>query len=188
MIALRKNPIFKVLRHACPEWDWSKEKGWFYWRFALLGTHYLYAFENVPIKSLLDMTLVAVEMFREPERKLYFFHDGHSGWISYPRKIRGFQIESLGEIELLVSKHIYFRNPFHYDDNYNIIDTGGQWMITFGHENDWRVFHCEQREVERLKASIDASGHSGVYEGSTENLGRKNNGSGEVSGHRDKGA
>ena len=165
MFALRKNPTFKVLRHACPEWDYADEKGWFYWRFAMLGTPYIHIDDDIPVRSLIDKTLVAIKMFWRPETKLYFFHDGHGGWVSYPRKIRCFQIEDLREIEFLISKRIYFRNPFGYDDNYNIIDASGQWMATFGHENDWRVFHCEQKKLEELKACVDDAKHPVMCEG-----------------------
>jgi len=151
MIALSKRAVYRKLDQFLP--NWRESGGWTYNRFC--DAPFLCHAGDVPFDALIDTTLSIISEIRLPEHELLFYHDGLAGWRATKKSIRGFRIETVDEIRLLLSEQLFFRDPRGFSENYNLIDESGLWMITFSHEKKWFFFHRSEEVFDRLKTKYD---------------------------------
>lgn len=73
---------------------------------------------------------------------LIAFPNGCAGWRAVPKNRRQSPIElsSPDDISELIRRHIYFRDPDRYEDNYHIADSSFRWIAVFCHHGDWHFF------------------------------------------------
>jgi hypothetical protein len=148
MKSLSESEVYSRLDSALP--TWRDSGGWTYNEFCKGPDIYLS--EDIPLEKLIETTLCCLRNLRLPGQELLLYHDGMAGWKSAPKEIRGFIIEDIEELRTVIPEQAFFRDPKGYSDNYNLIDTSGQWMITFCHEDDWICFHRSEAEINALKA------------------------------------
>ena len=88
---------------------------------------------------------------------------GGQAWLAFadrgggqtlPRRNRGFWITDKKEMESLIRRDFYFRDPEDRSDHYNIVDLTGQWLVVFSHKNCWYAFHRDRDAIKKLKSLV----------------------------------
>ena len=79
------------------------------------------------------------------------FTDQLAGWRGVPRVRKHSPVEiSVGELESFIRRHVHFRDPKDYADNYYFADEGLNWFAVFCHEGDWHLFSRQRSSLSKL--------------------------------------
>ena len=147
-----KRELLAMVKQYFPEVD--TDPGWLTNYFVWEKFPYLDFSARKPFGKLIAATLTAVSLFGLSESGWIVFPQTSlercraNNWRSLPRSVRWVQDTSLEDLGLLIRQQfVYFRHPEDYEDNYNIIDSSGQWAIIFCHHDDWHAFHKDENII-----------------------------------------
>ena len=146
--------------------------GWFYNQFDDDDQH-LWFSERKSFDRIISATFTAISLFGLSESRWIVFPDAalrrgwSSSWRSLPKTVKWVQGASWEELKHLIQHEFFlFRKPNTCSgkyvpympgiriDNYNIIDSTGQWVIVYGYYGGWYVFHRNVEMIKKLRLCI----------------------------------
>ena len=82
---------------------------------------------------------------------LLVFTDHLAGWRGVSKGKKHFPVEiSIDELGRFVNRHVHFRDPKGYADNYYFTDEHLSWFAVFCHEGDWHLFSRHRSVLSKL--------------------------------------
>ena len=96
--------------------------------------------ERASLKRLVRVT----ERHISPARheSLIAFNDHIAGWRNVPRTKRfsPLVLDPAISIQEFIERHMHFRDPQRYEDNYYLTTPDFDWFINFCHHGDWHFY------------------------------------------------
>ena len=79
------------------------------------------------------------------------FTDHIAGWKGVQQAKRFVPVQiAVSELAEFIDRHIHFRNPERYSDNYYFTAGDLKWFAVFCHEGDWHLFSRQRAALSRL--------------------------------------